>query len=195
MTTRQRYLWSALTTVLVLAGVGAPLLLRADEPVEAAPAARPLSFVEAERQYYVLLSVLEVEPKNGDDGWDIDGSPPDLYYEVFWKGHRVFKSSTKSDTLVAKWSNVSIGLGDLVKAVSLDESIKAARITAREADAIEFRVYDADIASDDLVGRWTIPVKDLLVGTFVSKVPAGRIVSAACRVLPMDDVKFESLTR
>jgi hypothetical protein len=144
--------------------------------------------------YYVLLSLVEVEPRNGENDWDA-GSPPDLYYRIRWQGQEVFRSTAKEDTLVAKWSNVAVDLGDVVSTVSLDDSIKAARITARKGSVLELAVFDEDVMGDDPVGSWTVPVDALRVGDQAWSRPGGRIVTAECRVLAIDDVRFESLTR
>jgi hypothetical protein len=139
----------------------------------------------------VLLTLVEAEP--GD--WDADGSPPDLFYRIRWQGHEVFRSAKKSDTLVAKWSNAALDLGDVVNAVSIDDSIKAARITARAGDSLEFLVYDADLGFDDAIGSWTVAVDDLDLGDQAWSRPGGKVVAAECRVLPIEDVGFTSLTR
>jgi len=146
--------------------------------------------------YYVLLTLIEVAPETeSGDAWDMGGGAPDIVYEIRWQGQRVFRSSKKSDTLVAKWSNTSIGVSDVVDGVSIDSSIKAARITVRRGEDLEFIVYDNDIASPDEIGRWTIASTDLRQGDQTWRDPGGRVVSATCRVLPMDDLKFEELTK
>ena len=192
-----RYLWFSLTTLLVVAAVGAPLFLLA-KPAAVVAEQRPDGprKLEAEQHYYVLLTVIEVEPKDAEESsWDA-GSPPDLAYEIKWQGETVFESSTKDDTLVAKWSNISLELKDVVASVSLDDSIKAARITARPGDLIEFTVYDRDSTSgDDLIGSFAVPIERFHVGDQRWEAPAGRIRSAQCRVLPLDGVKFDTLTR
>jgi hypothetical protein len=185
-----RYLRIALGSFLVVAVAGAVVLYLWRERAQA-PGAPPLPRLAEERHYYVLLTLVEAEPGK----WDADGSPPDLFYRIRWQGHEVFESATKEDTLVAKWSNAALGLGDVVGAVSLDDSIKAARITARGGDALEFLVYDGDLGFDDPVGSWTVAVDDLDVGDQAWSRPGGRVVAAQCRVLPIDDVGFASLTR
>ena len=194
MSRRRRYLWTTVTSLIVVAAAGAPFLFRSGA-FAAAEAPAPPPGVEEERRYYVALAVVEATPKRNGKKWDLDGSAPDLYYEVHWQGHRVFKSSKKADTLVAKWSNVAVDLGDLLKSVSLDESIQAARITAREGGTVRFIVYDADVGGDDVVAEWTVPVAQLEVGDQTWTKPAGSLVGAVCRVLPLDGVEFETLTR
>lgn len=185
-----RYLRIALGSLLVVALAGGGVLYLGQGARASAPQAPPISGVEEEVHYYVLLDLIEVEP--GD--WD-NGSPPDLFYCVRWQGQEVFRSATKDDTLVAKWSNVALTPGDVLRAVSIDDSIKAARITARKGDVIEFAVYDTDVGRDDPIGSWTVPVEKLRVGDQAWSRPGGRVVAAHCRVLPIEGVDFGSLTR
>jgi len=195
-----RYFWIGLTSLVVLAGISVPFLWNRGASSGETPTAVPeTTVVDAGEMYYVMLSAIEVAPQKDDDGakWDIDGSPPDLYFEIHWQGHKVFSSSTKKDTLVARWTNITLGVGDVLSSgVSLDDSIKAARITARKGDEIEFRVYDDDLAGDDLVGRFKVPAERLRVGDQEWTDPAGRIVSAHGRVLRSGgDVKFGDVVR
>ncbi|MHC4547488.1 MAG: C2 domain-containing protein [Planctomycetota bacterium] len=192
-----RYLWIAATSLVVVVAAGLPFLVGrgGESGADREPAAEPARVAEGEH-YYVLLTVVEVMPRDGEDEtWDVGDEAPDLFYEIRWQGQRVFESSTKEDTLVAKWSNVAVALSDVVDAVSLDDAIKAARITARGDGELEFAVYDRDVGRDDLVGRWTVPVEELREGDQRWERPAGRLVSATCRVLALDDVGFKSLTR
>ncbi len=129
-----RYLRIALGSLLVVGAAGAGAIYFGHRSSAPEPPLVPV--VAEEAHYYVLLDLVEVEP--GD--WDTNGSPPDLFYRIRWQGHEVFESAAKDDTLVAKWSNVSLAIGDVVRSVSIDDSIKAARITARKGDAIDFAV-------------------------------------------------------
>ena len=191
-----RYVWIVVTSLVVVAAAGLPFLLSGDPAPPAAPEAGPPALREGEH-YYVLLSVIEVAARDEDgDAWDKVGEEaPDLFYEVRWQDQKVFEATVKDNTLVAKWSNVALDLGDVVNAVSLDDSIKAARITARAGEVLEFVVYDHDVTRDDPIGRWTVPVTDLRVGDQKWPKPAGQLISVTCRVLPLEAVGFESLTK
>ncbi|MDH3592955.1 MAG: hypothetical protein OER88_13805 [Planctomycetota bacterium] len=190
-----RLVWILISTVAVVTAATAPFLWPFARPAEDESASGPPP-VELERPYYVLLPLLEVAARDPDgDGWDTGDSPPDLYYEVFWQGQRVFKSATKDDTFVAKWSNSAIKLGDIMDAVSIDDSIKAARVTARANQPIEFVVYDADIGSDEVIGRWKTDLGTLRITDQKWVQPAPGIVSAVCRVIPLDGVRFDTLTK
>lgn len=192
-----RYVWIVVTTLVVVVAAGLPFFLWRDRPPPAAPADTGPPRLREGEHYYVLLSVIETAARDADgDAWDSVGEEaPDLFYEIRWQDQKVFESSVKDNTLVAKWSNVSVDLGDVVDAVSLDDSIKAARITARAGESLEFAVYDHDVTKNDPIGRWTVPVADLAVGDQKWAEPAGQLVSVTCRVLPLDGVGFESLTK
>ena len=51
--------------------------------------------------FYVLVSLIEVRSKPlSGEYWDrIDGSAPDIFYQIHWRGHVVFESSVKLPTL------------------------------------------------------------------------------------------------
>jgi hypothetical protein len=191
-----RYVWIVVTSLVVVVAAGLPFLLWRDRAPATPPNAGPPRVREGEH-YYVLLSVIEVAARDADgDAWDkVGGEAPDLFYEIRWQDQKVFEASVKDDTLVAKWSNVALDLGDVVEAVSLDDSIKAARITARAGGTVEFEVYDHDVTKNETIGRWTVPVMDLTIGDQTWSKPAGRLVSVTCRVIPLDGVGFESLTK
>ena len=121
------WLWTILSSVLVVAVAAGVFFLPEDSP----PAVEDPGLTDGE-SYYVLLSSIEVAPRREDgDGWDSSEGAPDLYYVVRWRDTEVFRSSQKDDTLVAIWSNSEVGVMDLTGGVSIDGSIKAARITAR----------------------------------------------------------------
>ena len=83
----------------------------------------------------------------------------------------------------------------MIGTVSIDDSIKAARITARPDQKIEFTVWDADLAKDDEIARWEVPVMDLRVGDQTWAKPDGSLVMVVCRVLALDGVDLGTLTR
>ena len=192
-----RYLWIGFTTLFFVAAAGIPIYLWSGQAAPQDPDDEPAEgLLQEESHYYVFLTVIEVDPKDHKgSSWD-PGGAPDLAYEIRWQGLRVFESTTKDNTLVAKWTNVSLKARDLLGTFSIDDSIKAARITARPGDVLEFSVYDKDRTSgDDLVGSWSVEVSTLRLGDQTWERPGGRIRSVACRVLPLDGMAFETLTR
>jgi len=194
-----RWIWAALTSVLVIGAVAYPFLREMDTAAGQTPTATPAvegPRVEAGQQYYVLLGAVEVAGKKADGSrWDVGQPAPDLFYEVRWKDTVVFRSSRKDDTLLARWNAGGIDVTDLLRKVSVDDSIEAARITVRAGESLEFTVWDHDVASDDEVGRWSVASTDLRVGDELWSAPAPGVVSARCRVIPIDDVDLGTLTR
>jgi len=192
MASRKRkpgWIFTAATSVLVVAGVALVLMLPKDPP--APPEDKSLQNGET---YYVLLSKIEVEPRQKDgDGWDLGDGAPDIFYEIRWRDTKVFESSRKDDTLVAIWSNSEVGLMDLAGGVSIDSSIKAARITARAGETIEFLVYDHDdLTPNDEIARVLVSIDALRVGD--TPLESGQI-RANIRVIRVDGVGLETLTK
>ena len=189
-----RWIGTVLTTLLVVGAAAYPFF--SSPPAEPEPEPGP-TMVQPGASYYVLLSSIEVEPRQEDgDGWDPNDGAPDLLYSVLWRDTQVFESSRKDDTLLAVWSNSEIGLKDLTGAISIDDSIKAARVMVREGEDLVFTIYDQDdLTANDTVGRWTVPLTALQEGEQVWTEPAKGIVSVTCRVLRIGDVDFGTLTR
>lgn len=191
-----KWLWTGLTSVLVIGAVAFPFLRDAPEPVHVPARDDGGDAVKAGQAYYVLLSTIEVQPRQADGSrWDLGRAAPDIYYIASWQDTEVFRSSTKEQTLLARWSNSELGIGDVVGTVSIDDSIKAARITARPGESIEFAVWDSDVARDDAIAKWKVAVMELRVGDQTWAEPAAGVVQVICRVLPLDGVDLGTLTR
>jgi len=196
-----RWLWAGLTSVLVIGAVAYPFLresaLAAPHAEEERPALAPESSrVRDGRQYYVLLSAVEVAAKTEDGSqWDVGRPAPDIWYEIRWKDTVVHKSSRKDNTLLARWNAGAIEVSDLVSGVSVDDSIHAARVTVRAGESIEFVVWDHDVTRDDEIARWSRPVSELREGVQEWAAPAASLVTVRCRVIPIDTVDLGTLTR
>ena len=192
-----RWLWTALSSVLVIGAVSYPFL-REDASAPARPVARDDKgpSVRDGRAYYVLLVSIEVEPRDAEGSrWDIGRAAPDVYYVASWRDTDIFRSSTRKQTLLAHWSNSELGIRDVMGTISIDDSIKAARVTARLSETIRFSVWDEDLASDDPIASFEVPVMDLRIGDQIWTEPAPNLVSVVCRVLPVDDIDLGTLTR
>jgi hypothetical protein len=143
--------------------------------------------VASDRHYLVFLTEIEVENGTASGGkWDTTKGGPDVQYDVSWRGNRVFQSSVRKDTLLARWDQDEIGVRDLLDGVSPERATKAARITARPGETIEFRVYDNDTLRDDEIGRWEVAVDSLRTGDQTWKTPSTGIRQASCRVVDLD---------
>ncbi|HET6202327.1 MAG TPA: hypothetical protein VFI25_05930 [Planctomycetota bacterium] len=151
--------------------------------------------------YRVMVAVARIKPeKPGGEKWDSGRSStaaPDPFYEIWWRGNRVFKSQEVQDVLVASWSNVA--LPELVHLiadakVSLETIKEGALITARWSDAIQVRIYDDDPLNDDLIEEFTLGMNELRVGDQVREGRRG-LESATIRVIPRDTQQLRHFIR
>lgn len=131
---------------------------------------RETEYVMDGGDYYVQPTLVQVAPRNDlNQEWDsLDNSGPDLYVEIYWQGQRVYTSSVKADSLLARWSNAEVDVRNLAltgKRASVDDVIPAARIQIKENDSISVRVYDRDVlGKDEEIGSLEIPSKFLRLG-------------------------------
>lgn len=121
------------------------------------------------KDYYVTVALLELSEKDAaGNPWDsLDESGPDIYVEIFWKGNRIYKSTEKKDTFIAKWSNAELNLRSVAltgKSTSIDDTISAARVNIKPNESIEVRAYDADLLDNTLAGVRFFRMTDLKVG-------------------------------
>ena len=95
----------------------------------------PSTKVQVGFDYYVSATVIELtELDPQGESWDSNNSAPDIYYEIYWKGSRIFQSTTKDDSFIAKWSNAEIDLKQLALnggTTSLDNLVQAARLNIK----------------------------------------------------------------
>jgi len=149
-----------------------------------------LSEVEVGKDYYVSVSLVELSEKNKEgEPWDsVSESGPDIFVEIYWKGNRIYRSTTKEDTFVAKWSNGELNLRSMALQggrTSMDDVIKAARVNIKEEDEIEVRVYDADLVGNTLAGVLTLPLAKLNPGDTVYRDVSATVKRLSLRVTDM----------
>lgn len=150
----------------------------------------PAASVEVGKDYYVTVALAEVSAlAPGGKAWDaVDDSGPDIYFEIWWRGSRVFKSSTKENTFIAKWSNGEVNLGRLALSggkASMDDLISGARINIQARDLIEIRVYDADLLGDTLAGEKEFTTATLRIGDTTFEYAEGAVKRLVLRVTDM----------
>lgn len=190
---RSRRLWiEILLGVGVFCGIGFALRWgrRADPPL-------PPPALRSGAGYYLYLSDLSVAPKDlSGDAWDSRGGAPDLVYEIHWRGVRVFRSPTKSDTLIARWNAAAVAL-DNAYDLSVDGVMRAARIVPGEGEAafVEIVVLDSDTLLDDEIGRWRLALDALKEGANPAEKPAPLVERAIAVVVPFEKAGVETLTK
>ena len=143
------------------------------------------------KDYYVTVSLVELY-ENDPTGarWDnVNESGPDVYVEVLWKGNRIYRSTTKDDTFVAKWSNAELNLRNMAisgSQMSMDDLIRAARINVREGDTVEFRIFDSDLLNNTLAGELSLGAPELSLGDRTYEFQTGGVRRMTVRVSDMN---------
>ncbi|MFN8389178.1 MAG: hypothetical protein U0136_02670 [Bdellovibrionota bacterium] len=125
--------------------------------------------VEIGKDYYVSVALVELtEADDQGNRWDsFSESGPDITVQIAWNGSKIYESTVKRDTFVAKWSNAELNLRDIAISglhTSMDDVIRAARINVKAGESIEIRVFDKDLLSDTLAGTKTFLMSDLREG-------------------------------
>lgn len=196
---------SATSLLAISAVAGIYLAARSRSPereAETPVAAQPdgMELIEG-MDYRVMVAVARIKPEKPDGGkWDSGGSStaaPDPFYEIWWRGNRVYESQEVEDVLVASWSNVALPeLYALLTGAKLSlETIKeGALLTARLSDAIEIRILDDDPLNDDLIEEFTIAMTELRVGDQLREGLHG-LESATLRVIPRDTPQLKHFIR
>ena len=160
--------------LLIVLAVGAVFFMGGNDWKENKPA--PSRKVEAGKDYYVLVTLMEFHPaKKGGSSWDTGGSAPDIYYRLRWHGKTIYhtENDVAKNVLIAKWfglgANVSVMelrkvLSSEGKRLSPRNLIKAALISVEPDGEIEIRAYDDDPVRDDFAGGCAIPLVGLELG-------------------------------
>ncbi len=152
--------------------------------------AQTSGLVQLRGDYYVTVALVELS-ENSPDGspWDnISESGPDIYAEIFWKSNRIYRSTTKQDTFVAKWSNAELNLRSMALGggnASMDDLIHAARLNIKPEEQIEVRVMDADVLGDTPAGSKQFTTTELKLGDTTYEFPEPGIKRMVIRVSDM----------
>jgi hypothetical protein len=152
--------------------IGCVVALTSVGPGDEAPA--PVPTIQAGHAYMVYVSHMEVYPRMPDGAdWDsVDGSAPDLFYEVWWQGNRIYSSDTRLDGLMAQWIPVGVNLKESILngTISADQALRVPLMAftagATETEQIIIKVYDADPfpVSDDDVAVVQVALPSLHLG-------------------------------
>lgn len=143
-----------LSLIAITAGV---FLLIADaDREEDLPPPKPKT-LQVGKDYYLMVRTIELYPKRpgGEVAWDrVDGSGPDIRFNLTWQGNIVFESQQKNDTLIGAWDALSLDVKSAVLKgkVDLAGSIDAAIIRVEEDTEITIEVWDSDLAGSDAAG-------------------------------------------
>ena len=159
-------------------------------PDTSSTAAADAGAVQPGKDYYVTVALLEISERDAAGGsWDsLTESGPDIYVEIQWKGTRIYRSTVKKDTFVAKWSNAELNLRALAlsgQGASMDDIIHAARMNVKPDEEIVIRAFDDDLLSGAEAGSLTVKTTDLRVGDTTYELAGPGIKRLVIRVSDM----------
>lgn len=179
-------------TIIVLAIAGGYYYWSQGQLGPGKAAQQPRTPVTAGDDYYVLVKLVELMPTDAKGKtWDsVNDSGPDIMVEIHWRGQRVYRSTTKSDSFVAKWSAAEIDLRKIAlsgEATSVESVIKAARVNITPGEELKVTVYDIDFLNEgDEAGSLIVPTSELILGEHIYTNPAPAIKRIVLKVVSMD---------
>lgn len=182
-----------LAIVVTVAAVGwsrlEPQTPRLQRGAAARPSTQPM-LVEAGRDYYVYVKLIELTPTRPDGGaWELRGaSAPDPYFKLSWNGTGIFESPVRSDRLIAEWDLLRLDLKDAILSgeVEVASAVNAPLISVKEGGLLTLEIFDDDTAFDDEAGRFDLPVENLRVGLNTLTPEEGGVVRVVLDMVPRD---------
>ena len=116
--------------------------------------------------YNVCVNKAEIPAKFSEkSGWDIDGSAPDCYYQIWWRGNKIAESSIVANSLLPYWNNKNVDISNIF---NIGKGV--ARIKIDTKDTICIKIFDADpLKTDDSVTSSTHPIGKMVMGNNLIK--------------------------
>lgn len=152
---------------LVAIAAGVFLLITQADREDDLPAPEPET-LQVGKDYYLMVRTIELYPNRpGGKAWDrLDGSGPDIQFNLTWQGNVVFESQKKSDTLIAAWDALSLDVKSAVLSgkVDLANSIDAAIIRVQDDTDVTIEVWDSDLPGSDAAGAAIMNLKQFKLG-------------------------------
>jgi len=152
---------------LIAIAAGVFLLVAQGEREGELPAPVPTTLVPG-NDYYLMVRTIELYPNRpGGKAWDrLDGSGPDIQFNLTWQGNIVFESQKKSDTLIGAWDALSLDVKSAVLSgkVDLAGSIDAAIIRVQEDTEVRIEVWDVDLPGSDAAGSAIMNLQQFKLG-------------------------------
>jgi hypothetical protein len=180
-----RWLWAAGTVLLVAAtGLATWQITRTHSADSAggspatAPGAPPPRLT-ADHDYYLHVKLIELtERRPNGKAWDsVDDSGPDVRYTLTWRKNVIWKSTEKSNTLIASWDLMKVDVRQMITSgqpTDLGELINAPLVHYAPGETVELKVWDEDTVGSDDAGTIPIKLEDLSPGDNTLTPPAGK---------------------
>lgn len=161
--------WSALIPLLIVAAAAGGYLIASNGDRGDVTATSPAGpTLEQGKDYYVSVRLIELYPTqpNGKP-WDrLDGSGPDIDFQLQWQGNVVYDATQARDTLVGVWDTLSLDLKQavLTQQLDLDGSIDAAIIHVDGKTEVTLVVWDSDVTGKDQAGEVVMRLDEMTLG-------------------------------
>lgn len=141
---------------LAFAGLTLYFILRKDAGPEAGTA----------QDTWVSVATVEIASLNkAGKAWDVDKSGPDVFYEIWWKGNRVYKSSVCTDALIAKWDSQEINVGKLLRTNRIEASRTGAIVNPATDSLIVVKILDSDVTVNDPIDEYKVDLTKMKPGS------------------------------
>ncbi|MFK7790630.1 MAG: hypothetical protein AB8C95_14195 [Phycisphaeraceae bacterium] len=161
--------WLGIVIPLALIAIasGVFVLVSQREADNVPPVFEPIT-LESGKDYYLMVRTIELYPtRPGGKAWDrLDGSGPDIQFNLTWQGNTIFESQKKGDTLIGSWDAISLDVKSAILngKVDLASSIDAAIIRVQDDADVKLEVWDSDLPGSDAAGTATMNLKKFKLG-------------------------------
>jgi hypothetical protein len=126
------------------------------------------SYLAMGRDYYVHVKLIELTPRRPGGGkWEPRGaSAPDICFNLYWNGTRVFEGSEREDRLIGEWDLLRLDLKDALLSgqVEVAAAVNAPIIHAEAGGVLTLEIWDEDVSFNDEAGRLELAVEELHPG-------------------------------
>ena len=152
---------------LIAIAAGVFLLVAQGERDDVPPPPQPTTLPPG-KDYYLMVRTIELYPNRpGGKAWDrLDGSGPDIQFNLTWQGNVIFESQKKGDTLIGAWDALSLDVKSAVLSgkVDLAGSIDAAIIRVQDDTEVSIEVWDVDLPGSDAAGSAVMNLDQFKLG-------------------------------
>lgn len=138
----------------------------------------------------IWISVLSAEAaptKPAGQPWDVDKSGPDVFYELWWQGNKIFTSTVQTDTLLPHWLDKEIRLDAIIKKKVLEATRNGTSIRVVSGQKVTVNFFDEDIVSNDPMATWEVDLVQLGLGTHEIPLRGQRVLRFELHVAQLQD--------
>jgi hypothetical protein len=142
------------------------------------------------RDYYVHVKLIELRPRRaGGRKWEPrSASAPDIGFNLYWNGTRIFEGSERGDRLIGEWDLLRLDLKDALLSgqVEVAAAVNAPIVHAEAGGVLELEIWDDDVSFNDEAGRLELAVEQLHPGLNTLTPEAGGVARVVIDLVPRD---------